>query len=181
MSKPFVKLIDSALLPAALMICGKVVGLWVANSLFDLDWTLNTDTPHFAALQLDYFSTQDALIATSYSNAIMFLFVAIGFSFLLYQALFLHSSHISPFMLSKLAERNLMHLIKDTFHVYFETGIWAVFIWICVLIIFIHSVIGTMFIWIFFITFAIASVLSVLLLRDVQAEIQLAQSEINIR
>lgn len=180
MSKSFVKLIDSALLPAALMICGKVVGLLFVNSVFGLDWALNTDTPYFAALQLDYFSTQDVLIATSYSNLIMFVFVVVGFSFLLYQALYLHSSHISPRMLSKLAERNLMHLVKDTFHLYFEAGVWSLFLWACVVIIFIHTLLGTMFTWIFFVAFAIATFLTVLLLRDVQSEIKLAQSELNI-
>jgi len=68
----------------------------------------------------------------------MYMFLFIGFSVILYRALFLHSSHISPTMLSKLASNNLLNTIANSFEIYYSASIWLIMLWLAFGIIFVN-------------------------------------------
>lgn len=178
MSKSLTKLIDAALIPAAVMICGKVIGLWISNTIFNLNWNIATDPNDFFSVQIVYATQEEQMIASSYSNLIMFMFVFIGFSFILTRALFFSSTNISPKMIAKLATRNLLNLIGDSFEIYHRASVWLVILWLALFSIVINILLGKAYVWTGIITFICAVSASVLLLRDVSREISLARQSL---
>lgn len=178
MSKSLIKLIDAALIPAAVMICGKVLGLWFANTVFSLDWTISTDANNFFSVKVEYATLAQQIVATSYSNLIMFIVVFIGFIIVLIRALFLHTSHISPKMLAKLATNNLLHLIGDSFEVYHRASVWLVIMWLAFLATIVNVIIGTAYTWVGLVTLMCTFISTIVLLRDVAKEIDIAKNNL---
>ena len=175
MSKTLVALIDSAIIPAATMICGKILGLFFVNYLFGLDWSLESDSNNLFSIRIIYNSYSDQLLASSYSNLIMFLFVVLGFSYVLISALYFHNSHVSPSIITKLATKNLLNVIKDSFAIYSKASVWIVFLWLSFCAIFLNYLLGRTYNWITVVTFLLALGLTVVLLRDVNQEINIAK------
>ncbi len=179
MSKSFIKLIDASLVPAAVMICGKVAGLWLSNNLFKLNWGIETNPNDFFSVRIIYDSINDKIIASSYSNLIMFISVFIGFLIVLTRALFFHSSHISPRIIAKLATNNLLSLITDSFEIYYKASVWLFMLWLAFIVIFINALLGDVFIWTLAISFITSVLATTILLRDVAKEISLAKQNIS--
>lgn len=175
MSKSFTKLIDAALIPAAIMICGKVFGLWFANTIFGLDWNIANDPNDIFSIQVVYTSVNDQIIASSYSNLIMYMFVLIGFSFILTRALFFSKSNISPRTIARLATRNLLNLIGDSFEIYHRASVWLVVLWLALFALAINILMGKAYVWTGIVSFFCTIIATVLLLRDVSKEITIAR------
>jgi hypothetical protein len=176
MSKSLVKLIDAALIPAAIMICGKVIGLWFSNTVFNLDWRIQTNPNDFFSVKIVYGTIGEQLTATTYSNVIMYLCVFIGFSIILARAVLFHSSHISPKILSRLASNNLLKLIADSFEIYHKASVWLVILWLAVLAVVVNVLLGKAHAWTALFTILCSVFSTVILLRDVANEITIAKS-----
>jgi len=140
LSKTLVKLVDSAIFPASLLIVSKVLGLVLTNNIFGLNWGIDHQIQQFQlfSVQIVYIDQQSSVIAATYSNIIMYLVIFIGFAVRIFQARFLHNDHISPRLLTKLAENNLLSILKSSFDIYLEGSIWLVFSWIAWFIVFVH-------------------------------------------
>lgn len=178
MSKSLIKLLDSAIIPAAVMICSKVVGLWLINEIFNLTFGLVPSPNTFLGISVTYANESDLLVSASYSNLFMYGSLLIGFTFVLIQALFLHASHISPVTLSKLASNNLLDLVKDSFNIYHEATIWLIFLWSATIIIVANAIMGLSYQWTAIAASTGSLITTVVLLRDVGHEINIARKKI---
>jgi len=178
MTRTLIKLIDSSLLPAGILICGKIIGIVITNWIFNLNFGIVSDPNNFFSISLIYENEASQIISVSYSNLIMYMFLFIGFSVILYRALFLHSSHISPTMLSKLASNNLLNTIANSFEIYYSASIWLIMLWLAFGIIFVNSLIEKSYLWTASLTFVTTLISTVLILRDVTKEIYLAKKNI---
>ncbi|MBN1915624.1 hypothetical protein JW796_01340 [Candidatus Dojkabacteria bacterium] len=177
MSKSLIKLIDSSLLPAAIMIVGKVFGIYLVAKAFGFEWALQNSADSFISLK-PIFAEKDIIIVSSYSDLIMLLFVLMGLSFTLFRALYLHASHIDPRFVAKLATNNLLDLVKDSFDVYHESSMWLLFTWITTLAIFLNVLLERTYIWILVISMLCCFGFTLILLRDVGKEIALSRKRI---
>ncbi len=177
MSKSLIKLVDSSLLPASILIIGKVVGIYLVARIFNLEWALQNSADSFFSLR-PVFAEKDVLTVSSYSDLIMLLFVLLGMSFSLFRALYLHSSHIDPRFVAKLATNNLLNLIKDSFDVYHEASMWLVFTWIATFTIFLNVLMEKTYIWIFALGLISCFAFTLILIRDVGKEIELSRKKI---
>lgn len=180
MSKSLVKLVDYSLLPAALMVIGKFVGLWLSIQLFSLEWGIK-NIPNSLFSVVPEFYAEDIHLASTYSDLIMFLILVIGFSIILVQALYLHNSHIAPTTLVKLATNNLLGLVKSSFEIYHRAAIWSVFIWISNILIFINVLLNRTDLWVLIFSLIISIVITTALLRDAFKEIELSKKKLTIR
>jgi hypothetical protein len=135
------KLLDESIVPAAIIIAGKVVGLALANYSSNLSYSLE---PGGSILPwtVVYNSPAEAQMANTASNLVMFLVVLAGFSFVLFRAHYLHSSHIPPKLSGELAKMRLEHFVADTFEIYHQALVWLSFLWITTAIIFIYGLGG---------------------------------------
>ena len=174
MSKSLIKLIDYSLLPAALLVVGKFMVLYLTINIFSLDWGIKT-IPNSLFSVRPIFYSEDVIIASTYSDVIMFLFIVTGFSFVLIQALVFHNSHVSPKILAKLASHNLLGLIKNTFEIYHKAAIWTLFVWISNFLILINVLTGKTGSWVLIFSLACTILLTVFLIRDTTNEIEISK------
>ena len=177
MSKSLIKLIDSSLLPAALMILGKVAGIYIVAKFFNLEWALQNSTDSFFSLR-PVFAEKDIVTVSSYSDLIMLLFVILGLSFSIFRAIYLHSSHVDPRIVAKLATNNLLDLIKDSFDVYHEAAMWLVFSWISVVLISLNVLLERTYVWVSLVGLISVIGFSLILLRDVGKEVEISRKRI---
>ncbi|MDD3648263.1 MAG: hypothetical protein PHS44_07260 [Candidatus Dojkabacteria bacterium] len=179
MSKSLTKLIDTALIPAAVMICGKVAGLWFANSVFKLDWGILNDPNNFFSVKVVYPTLDQQITATTYSNVIMYLFVFLGFLFILIRAIFFSSAKISPKTIAKLATNNLLKLVGDSFEIYFQASVWLIVLWLALLALLVNVLVGRALQWTGVVSLCCTMLATVILLRDVYTEIIKAKSNLH--
>ncbi len=177
MTKPLIKLIDSSLLPAAILIVGKVIGIYFVAKVFELSWTIESASNTLFSVR-PIFDDKDLMLVSSYSDLFMFSLVLIGLSFSLFRAVFLHASHIDPKFVAKLATNNLLNLIKDSFDVYFEGSMWLVFTWVSTFTILVNILLNKTFIWVGVIAFAASFAFSIMLFKDVVKEIEINRKKI---
>ncbi|MBU0975645.1 MAG: hypothetical protein ABIE03_03565 [Patescibacteria group bacterium] len=179
MSKSLTKLIDTALIPAAVMICGKVAGLWFANTVFKLDWGILNDPNNFFSVKVVYPTLDQQITATSYSNIVMFLFVFIGFLAILIRAVFFSSAKISPKTIAKLATSNLLNLVGDSFEIYFQASVWLIVLWLSLLALLVNVILARAFPWTGVLSLCCTFLATIILLRDVYKEITKAKNNLN--
>lgn len=141
MTRTLAKLLDESIVPAAIIILGKVLGLVLANIVNAIPYSIQ---PGGSILPwtVVYSSAAEATTANTFSNFVMFLVVLAGFSVVLFRAHFLHSTHIPPRLRGKLARLKLENFIADTFEIYHQALVWLSFLWLTNLIIFIYALGG---------------------------------------
>ena len=174
MSKSFIKLLDNALLPASLMLVSKFVGIFLVIRAFNLDWLVQQTPNNFLSFQT-VLSAQDVVLVTSYSDLVMFAIVALGFTVNILRAIFLHNSHISPQLLNKLASKNLLSLIKNSYEIYHAASVWLFFLWICQAIVLTNALNNSIYSWVGMMTLLISILLTIVFFQDVYKEIEYAK------
>jgi hypothetical protein len=158
---------------------GKVFGIYLTAEIFNLDWSLQNSPESFLSVK-PVFAQTDIAIVSSYSDLLMYIFILAGLSFTLFSAVYLHSSHIDPKVVAKLANNNLMHLIKDSFDLYLGGSMWLLFSWIATGTIFVNVLLEKTYTWVLLSTFLTSVLFSILLLHDVAKEIEISRKRISI-
>ncbi|KKQ35062.1 MAG: hypothetical protein US52_C0037G0003 [candidate division WS6 bacterium GW2011_GWA2_37_6] len=178
MSQTLVKILDATLFPAALMISGKFIGLYLTIQIFSLDWGIeNLSNELFSSRPVMY--QDDLIVASTYSDLFLLFIMLCGFSFYVIRAVFLHSSHIDPRLITRLAVNGLLGLVKDSFEIYHRASIWLVFLWLSDITILINVLLGKTASWVLLTGFILSLLLTVVLFRDVAFEINLAKTRLN--
>jgi len=174
MSKTLINLIDISLVPAALLVVGKLIGLLATIQIFQLPWTIQEVPGSFFSVS-PAFLAEDIIVASSYSDLIMYLLIALGFSFVLIQATHFHDTHIKPRMLVRLVNNNLMGLVRSSFDIYHSAAIWTIFLWMTQILIWVDVAVGKTYLWVGLTTLAANVVLTAILLQDVYREIEISR------
>lgn len=174
MSHSLVKLIDIALLPAAVLVVGKVAGLVFAAAIFQLPWTLDQLPGSLFAVE-PILASEDVITASTYSDLIMFMLIAIGFSAILVQATHFHDTHIKPSMLVRLSNNNLLGLVKSSFDIYHAAAVWLLFLWVTSGVVWINIALTRTEVWVGLVVVVASTILTTLLLQDVYKEIDLSR------
>jgi len=171
MSKSLVKLVDLSLLPAAIMIIGKFIGIIITIQLFNLPWSIKEYTNDIFSLTTSVNPT-DLQTVTSYSDLIMFSIIALFFTFTIIRAVYLHSTHVKPTLVTQLADKNLLNLIQSSYEIYHSSAVWLLFSWIATILIGINTLAGKTYSWIGIAALVTSILLTVILLGDVYREIE---------
>jgi len=124
LSKTLLKLIDEAILPAIVVISGKIIGVAVVTKHLKEPFTLAlANIPH-----------PTATIINTYSNLFSFGAITLGLTIILGKAYFLHSSHIHPKIAIKLHNRNLTSVIETTYELFHKSIVWISYQWLLTLL-----------------------------------------------
>lgn len=177
MSRSLIKLIDLSLLPAALLVISKIVGLVVAINIFHIPWALQ-DLPGSIFSVRPAFLPADILTASSYSDLIMYMIMAIGFSIVLILATHFHDTHIKPQLLMKLTNHNLLGLVKSSFDIYHTAVIWITFIWLTSAVVWVDIAMNKTYLWVGLVTVAANIFFSIMILQDVYNEIDMSRKNL---
>ncbi len=177
MSKTLVKIVDASLFPAALMVAGKFIGLYLVLNIFNLEWGVE-NTPNSIVSARPVLLGEDLAFASSYSDLFVILLMLLGFSYYVIKAVFFHSSHIDPRLATRLAINGLFDLVKDSFEIYNKASIWLLFVWLTNVTIIVNTLMGKTYTWVLLFSVTISLLLTIILLRDVAYEINIAQGKI---
>ncbi|MFQ5493396.1 MAG: hypothetical protein ACE5DX_04525 [Candidatus Dojkabacteria bacterium] len=177
MSNSLIKLIDYSLLPAALLLLGKIAGIYLVAAVFGI----TIGVQHFPEAIFSLHPVvpfEDLQTLSSYSDLIMFAIIAAGFSFVLVNAVFFHDSHIKVSTVNSLAKYNLLFLISSSFQLYHSGVIWFMFTWLANVAVLINMLAGKTYSWVVVLTTLFAIGLSVILFRDLSAELRLTRDKL---
>jgi hypothetical protein len=172
MSKLLQRLLSAAIFPAALMIVGKVVGMYIANRFFNLGWSITTEHDGIFSVQIIYPSLEAAVTCNSYSNLIMLLFLMFGNAFLIFQGYFLHPSHQNPRVLVKLIHFDFLAWLSDSPQLYPRIAVWLAFLWVATIIVITQSIQGLTYPWVSITGFALTIFATFLVIRDVEEDLK---------
>ena len=171
MSSSLIKLIESSIFPAALLVVGKVIGLYLVIRLNGLEWQVNfVNNTIFSVFPVVF--GKDLLIVSSYSDLIMLILVLSGFVFMVVRALYFHNTHIDPRTVVKLANLNFMGLIKGSFKIYTGASIWFIFSFLAEILTIVNMVMGKTYMWVAIFGAVVIIILTVVLIRDIEVEVR---------
>ncbi len=170
MHKSLVKLVDISLLPASIMVLSKIAGLALTSFAFNLPIGL-TQIPSVIFTVRPVVLPEDLQTLSTYSDIMMYVFLAISFSLVLVQAAHFHDTHINPSLLIKLSNRNLLGLVKSSFDIYHTATIWIIFLWLGFLAITINVLLDKTLAWVGIAALISNIVFTSILLQDVYHEI----------
>jgi hypothetical protein len=171
MSKSLIKLVDNALLPAAVMILGKFLGVVLTIRFFNIPSSIERNVNSIASFSTTL-RAEDVQLVTSYSDLIMFSSVALLFIFVIFKAVYFHSSHIKPVLVTRLLNKNLFHLIQNSYEIYHSAVVWLLFSWLASVLTLINVIAGQTYAWIGIAAVFCNIVLTAVLLQDVFREIE---------
>lgn len=171
MSKSLIKVVDNSLFPAAVMVLGKFLGVLFVIRVFNLPWSIKEYTNNIFSFTVTQ-QPNDIALVTSYSDLVMFIFIAVGFSITIFRAIYLHTTHIKPTLVSKLANKNLLSLIQNSYEIYHSSFVWLLFTWIANVIIVVNSLAGRTYGWVAVVSVVSSMILTAILLQDVYKEVE---------
>ena len=171
MSKSLLKLLDYSIFPASIMVLGKLAGVLFSIWFLNIPFTIRDYFSNFYSLRF-VVREEDLQAVTSYSDLVMYSIVAIFFSSMIIRAVFFHQTHISPSMIMRLANKNLLKVVQNSYEIYHSATIWLLFLWISNIIILINVLAGNSFSWVGLLVTFSTLFLSVLLIQDVYREVE---------
>lgn len=177
MSHTVVKLIDIALIPAALMVFGKFMGLLLIARIFDVPVVINELPASIFTIRPGVLPEHLSVIST-YSDLIMYIVIALGFSFILVQATQFHETHVKPSLLIRLSNYNLIGLVRSSIDLYHQAVIWLIALWITTGLVLINTLLMKTEAWVFVSCLIASAILTAVLLQDVYKEIELARKNL---
>ncbi|MFW5720551.1 MAG: hypothetical protein ACOCXT_06010 [Candidatus Dojkabacteria bacterium] len=143
------ELVDLAILPAALLICAKAVGIAVLNTYLGLEWSIQSVASAVFSVRVVYESASDATLVTSYTNLFMYICILAGCILVAGKSQIFHHRKASPHFVLKLAKFDLLHLLKSSMHIYKEAFVWGIFLILTTVYIVLSAFVsGSTFAWI---------------------------------
>ena len=170
-SQSLIKLVDLAVIPAAILIFTKIISLLVLNSYLGLNWDVKAFSDAFFGIRLTYVSDQDIVKVVSYSDLFMHIAALSGAVLALSKLYYLHPKYINPAMVLKLAKKDSLHYIQSSFHMYHEAIVWCAFLIISDLLIIINFIQNLTFDWVLGVSIISTLVVIFILVRTVDRDI----------
>ncbi len=170
MSKLLRKFLQYIILPSALLVVSKVVGLYIAITVFNLDFFLETRPEQIYSLQIYFTSGSDALFANSVSNLIMFLTISVfSIYFLIKYRLSLLVTH-NPKTLVKINNLNLLPWINSRGNTFLKVFVWIMFLWVVSMTVIVDALSQNTYAWIGVLAFLVTIMSSWVLIRTFEIE-----------
>jgi len=163
-SKTLVRLIDEAILPAVLLVAAKIVGTVLVCRYFNLAWDLS-------ASGIVLFSSQNYLVANSYSSLIMFGFIVLGLIWVLAKSHVFVENHIPPTLAARLAKRGWSSLVKTSFEAYSNAFIWLSYAWLVTLILGLQALYGLSYWWVAGVALLVSIIATSLVALDIERDV----------
>jgi len=164
-SKVLVKLIDQAILPAALLVAVRIASIIFIATFYSYQYYIDANGFHF-------YSPNAYTIVNSMSIFLMVVALFFGMLFVIVKSYFFHSSHIKPSTTAKLFSLSLDSIIKDSLDLYSETAVWISYIYLITLVSGIMSVSGLVYSWVFIVSLILAINSTVLMILDIEKEVR---------
>ena len=170
MSNLLRKFLQNIILPTALLVVSKVLGLYFAITFFNLDFFLETRPEQIYSIQIYFTNNSETILASSLSNLTMLLIMSVVASYFLIKYRLSVLSTYNPKILVKLNNLNLMPWVNSKSNTFLKVFIWVMFLWIACINIVADVLSQNTFLWIGVIAFVVSIVSSWVLIRTFEIE-----------
>lgn len=171
MSKLLQKILSASIFPAALVIVSKIAGMMLVNKLFNLSWTIQTQTGGIFSVQIIYEDPAKALLCNSYSNLFVIFVILLGVLALLFQGTFLHTTHQNPKVLVKLMNIDFLMWLAESDVIFPRLAVWLMYLWVTSLMAVIQAVQGDLYMLVAVFGFVASIGCTVLSFRDFEKDL----------
>ncbi|MFW6110230.1 MAG: hypothetical protein ACOC6Q_02270 [Patescibacteria group bacterium] len=162
-SKTLLKLIDKAILPAVLLLAGKILGIAVFVIRHNLDFTLN----------LSSYPPSTIIRINTYSNLYAYGAIAVGFSIILIRSYILHQSHISPQLTVRLHKLDLTGIISTTYELFHQAIVWLSYMWLLSILFLLQAYWNLISVQVALAVLTFSIVQTIIFIRDVDRELNI--------
>lgn len=171
MSKLLRKILSAALFPAALVIVAKIAGMALANTIYDLNWSIQTNAGTLFSVQITYPDIDSAILCNSFSNLMVVSALAIGTSVLLFQNRYLNTSRQNPKVLIKLMQFDFILWLSESASIFPKLAVWSAFLWVITIITITQAIQSESYQWVAVTSLVITVIASWLTARDFENEV----------
>lgn len=130
------------------MIAGKLLGLFLASILYDLNIQLDNDINGIFSVQLFYTDAGETFLANSISDLTMIVLLAIPVLYFIFKTSIYQSSMNNPRTIVKMTKFNITKWITKDNSSFLKTFIWSSFLCLASIITVAHSLQGNTYAWI---------------------------------
>lgn len=156
MSKLIRRALNNSILPAILMIAGKVLGIFAISAIYSLSFEIGNDLNSAFSTQI-YFNDRDTtLFVNSYSDLCMLLFIALPTIYFILKTAIFQSAIDNPKTIVKITRFNILQWITKNDTTFLKIFIWTAFLWITSAVIVINSLQDNTYSWIGILAGAVA-------------------------
>lgn len=171
-SRILLKLIDEAILPAVLVIAGKIIGIFLVIQIRQIPWTITVET---GFPTLSFMTQSDLLAVNSYSNLLLLLLLSTGLGLFLFRAHLLHDTHINPALTVKMLNWNLTLLLINTFDAITAPTVWLSYLWLAVTLLIFMTWQGINYWWVTGFGLILVLIFTLSFVLDLEKEVQRIQ------
>lgn len=163
----FLKLLDSFILPLAVVLGSKYLSALVINLALSLSWEFGFSAYQIFSLPfIQYSSNENLMLVNSISSLVMSLVLAIGFTLILFRFQFFHEDFIPPNIASVLHSKKLDRLIINKSQSHNQLTSWFTLAWVTFLVILLEFIGGTVNLIVLSTNLTMVSLISVVLIFD---------------
>ncbi len=179
MIRGLVKFLDLALLPFAITILAKVLGLYIVLNWLDIDWGI-AEFPNsvFSVTPLVY--GRDVFVVATYSNLILF-FVVFLFAAINILGITLRSKSISD----PVRFRQILGLIPENwlqkgYFLHTRSFVWVLYLWLVTVYIIIDSMFGRTHSWLLVVSSILSAAVTIVFLVHANHEFETISKKVDM-
>jgi di/tricarboxylate transporter len=148
MSKLIKRALKNSILPAILMIAGKVLGIFIVSAIYSLTFEIGNDLNGIFSTQIYFYDRDTTLFVNSYSDLLMFMFLAIPTVYFILKTAIFQSTLDNPKTIVKVTRFNILQWITKDNTTFLKIFIWTAFLWIVSAIVVLNTLQDNTYIWI---------------------------------
>lgn len=171
MSNNLVKLLDFSLLPFAITILAKALGLYLVLQTYGIDWGIS-EFPNSLINVTPLVYGKDLTVVATYSNLILFGVVFVAFSLQVLLSNLRQNAKQNMSLLRKLMQMPRLNLFQQGVHMYTKLYVWLMYVWLVAIYIIIDTALGRTQPWLAAVSTILTIGITAIVLADTAKEIE---------
>lgn len=171
MSRKLVALLDYSLLPFALTILAKSLGLYVVLATYNIDWGLS-EFPNSLINVTPIVYGRDLVGVSTYSNLILFVTIFVAFSFQVLISNLRQNARMNTSLLRRLLNMPQLNLLQKGWQLYTRIYVWLLYVWLVTVYILVDAALGRTAGWLAIVSFVMTSLVTLVVLSDTNKELE---------
>jgi hypothetical protein len=130
MSKLIKRALKNSIIPAILMIAGKVFGIFFVSAIYTLSFEIGNDLNGFFSTQIYFEDSSTTLFVNSFSDLSMVIFLALPTIYFIAKTAIFQTTIDNPKTIVKVARFNILQWITRDDTTFLKIFIWNAFLWV---------------------------------------------------
>jgi len=148
MSKLLKRALKNSLIPAILMVAGKILGIFLLSAIYGLTFEIGNDLNGIFSTQI-YFENKDTtLFVNSISDLLMIIFLSVPTIYFIAKTAIFQSAVGNPKTIVKITKFNILQWITKDDTTFLLIFIWCAFLWMASAIVVVNVLQDNTYTWV---------------------------------